>query len=81
MKKLGFTFILLFYVIGFAQPNFQFQHINSEQGLSANTVLCITQDSKGFLWIGTFEGLNRYDSYSFKIFKHNPDDTTSIGAN
>ncbi len=63
------------------QPNFQFQHINSEQGLSANTVLCITQDSKGFLWIGTFEGLNRYDGYNFKIFKHNPDDTTSIGDN
>ena len=43
--------------------------------------MCITQDSKGFLWIGTFEGLNRYDGYNFKIFKHNPDDTTSIGDN
>lgn len=65
----------------FAQPNYQFQRINSELGLSTNTVLCISQDSKGFLWVGTIEGLNRYDGYNFKIFKHNPDDSTSLGAN
>jgi len=41
----------------------------------------ITQDKKGFLWIGTLEGLNRYDGYNIKIFKHNPDDSTSLGAN
>jgi signal transduction histidine kinase/ligand-binding sensor domain-containing protein/DNA-binding response OmpR family regulator len=81
MKKLGLTLIVLLNVIGFPQPNFQFQRINSELGLSANTVTCITQDEKGFLWIGTLEGLNRYDGYNFKIFKHNPDDSTSIGAN
>ncbi|RPI61184.1 MAG: hypothetical protein EHM44_09105, partial [Ignavibacteriales bacterium] len=70
----------IFHVL-YAQPNFKFQHITSEQGLSANTVTRITQGEKGFLWIGTLEGLNRYDGYNFKIFKHNPDDSTSIGAN
>jgi len=78
------TFSLIFIIIitvSYPQPYFKFQRINSEQGLSANTVLCVTQDSKGLLWIGTFEGLNRYDGYNFKVFNHNPDDTTSIGAN
>jgi signal transduction histidine kinase/ligand-binding sensor domain-containing protein/DNA-binding response OmpR family regulator len=81
MKKLAFALTLLLNVMVFPQPNFQFQRINSELGLSANTVTRITQDSKGFLWIGTLEGLNRYDGYNFKIFKHNPDYSTSIGAN
>ena len=83
MNKLTFIFLLWLVIIYrvIAQPNFQFQHINSEQGLSANTVTRITQDQKGFLWIGTLEGLNRYDGYNFKMFKHNPDDSTSIGAN
>ncbi len=80
-EKSSFFIYCLLNVIGFPQPNFQFQRINSELGLSSNTVICINQDSKGFLWIGTFEGLNRYDGYDLKIFKHNPDDSTSIGAN
>ena len=79
LKLIVWTFISLeFYA---QSKNFKFQHLTSELGLSSNTVLCITQDSKGFLWIGTYEGLNRYDGYDFKIFKHNPDDSTSLGAN
>jgi ligand-binding sensor domain-containing protein len=39
-----------------------------EKGLSQNTVQCIMQDSRGFIWIGTWDGLNRYDGYSFTIF-------------
>lgn len=83
MSNQIFKFLLCFGLVFrvTAQPNFQFQRINSELGLSTNTVLCISQDSKGFLWVGTIEGLNRYDGYNFKIFKHNPDDSTSLGAN
>ena len=78
---LTLVFLVNLYSVVFSQPNYQFQRINSELGLSANTVTRITQDRKGFLWVGTLEGLNRYDGYNFKIFKHNPDDSTSIGAN
>jgi signal transduction histidine kinase/ligand-binding sensor domain-containing protein/DNA-binding response OmpR family regulator len=59
----------------------QFEHINVEQGLSQNTIYCIFQDSRGFIWFGSQDGLNRYDGYGFTIFKHNPDDPTSLSAN
>ena len=59
----------------------QFEHLNSEDGLSQNAGLAIFQDSRGYLWIGTQDGLNRYDGYSFKTFKHDPEDPTSISHN
>jgi ligand-binding sensor domain-containing protein len=44
-------------------------------------IKAIFQDSRGFLWIGTQNGLNRYDGYTFKIFKHDPQDSTTISNN
>ena len=41
----------------------------------------IFQDSRGFLWICTFNGLNRYDGYQFKIFRNIPGDSTSLSNN
>ena len=58
----------------------RFERISQEQGLSQGTVNCVLQDDVGFLWIGTQDGLNRYDGYSFRIYKHdplNPDSLTS----
>jgi len=43
------------------------EYIRIEQGLSQNSVNCLLQDSKGFLWVGTWSGLNRFDGYSFRI--------------
>jgi ligand-binding sensor domain-containing protein/signal transduction histidine kinase len=51
----------------------RFDHINIEQGLSQSSVRVILQDSIGFLWFGTEDGLNRYDGYTFKTFKPDPD--------
>ncbi len=59
----------------------QFEHLSSEDGLSQNAGLAFFQDSRGYLWIGTQDGLNRYDGYTFKIFKHDPDDPNSISHN
>lgn len=79
--------ILLAAFIYFGQPmlvNAQQVAINTisrEQGLSENTVLSITQDSKGFMWIGTLNGLNRYDGTNFVIYQNNPNDPTSISGN
>lgn len=52
-----------------------------EEGLSNNSVSSIFQDSKGFLWIGTFDGLNRYDGYSFKVFRNQPQSSSSLVNN
>ncbi len=52
-----------------------------EDGLSQSTVYCILQDSKGYLWFGTANGLNRYDGYNFQIFSNNPLDSTTISDN
>jgi ligand-binding sensor domain-containing protein len=60
---------------------YNFTRIDVNQGLSHNMVQCIYRDSKGFLWFGTNSGLNRYDGYSFKVFKHIPSDTNSIPDN
>jgi two-component system, sensor histidine kinase ChiS len=55
-----------------------FRHLTIDDGLSQNAVFSILQDSRGFMWFGTKEGLNRYDGRNFVIYKHNPFDTTSI---
>ena len=59
----------------------QFEHLSIEDGLSQNAGLAIFQDSQGYLWIGSQDGLNRYDGYTFEIFKHDPDDPGSISHN
>ncbi len=61
--------------------NLRFNRIPDEHGLSQRTVNCALQDSKGFMWFGTQDGLNRYDGYNFKVFKHKPDDPRSLSEN
>ena len=56
----------------------RFDRINIEQGLSQSSVKVIFQDRRGFLWFGTEDGLNRYDGYSFKIYKPDPDVINSL---
>ncbi|MFD2033868.1 two-component regulator propeller domain-containing protein [Belliella marina] len=86
MKKTTPAFwlvILLFSIspyLSFAQKPY-FKHINVEDGLSHNTVFTIFQDSKGFMWFGTKDGLNRYDGHQFKIFKNDPENPRSIRNN
>ncbi|MBC7851483.1 MAG: histidine kinase [Chitinophagaceae bacterium] len=82
MKKSTLTllFILACCQSLLAQP-YYFRHYQVEQGLSHNTVFCTAQDKKGFLWLGTKDGLNRFDGYTFNIFRNNPDETRSLGDN
>lgn len=61
--------------------SYYFRHYQVENGLSNNTVFCTVQDKLGFIWMGTKDGLNRFDGYSFKVFKNQPDDSGSIGDN
>ncbi|HEX5155422.1 MAG TPA: two-component regulator propeller domain-containing protein [Parafilimonas sp.] len=65
----------------FAQNDFKFESFTTESGLSENMVYAVYQDSKGYLWIGTHDGLNRYDGYNFKKFRHEPVDKNSLPDN
>jgi signal transduction histidine kinase/DNA-binding response OmpR family regulator/ligand-binding sensor domain-containing protein len=55
--------------------------LDDEQGLSNNTVRSIFQDHKGFIWLGTFDGLNRYDGYDCKVYRNKPNDAHSLVHN
>lgn len=85
------TTIWLFVVLVFFFPNnligqeenffTNVQYITSDDGLSQSEVTSILQDSKGFLWIGTRGGLNRYDGSSFKVFQNEIGNTNSLNNN
>lgn len=79
-KSLFLFFVcLLSCIFGWAQSNrFQFSHIDINNGLSHNQVTSIYKDEKGFMWFGTLSGLNRYDGYKFKVYKHSLSDSTTL---
>ena len=84
--KIGYTVLMLVLFninISLQAQNFDidFEQISIEHGLSQSSIFTIFQDSKGFLWFGSQDGLNKYDGYNFKIYKHNPLDSTSISDN
>lgn len=58
--------------------DYRFTHVNVSHGLSHNRVTGIYKDKRGFLWIATISGLNRYDGNTVKVHRHNPDDSTSL---
>lgn len=78
------VFILLFPLILISQTNLQnlgFVTYNTDHGLSNNSITCITQDKYGFIWIGTKDGLNRFDGKDFLIFRNTPGDSSSVAGN
>ncbi|HLX11823.1 MAG TPA: two-component regulator propeller domain-containing protein, partial [Bacteroidota bacterium] len=56
----------------------RFEHLSVNDGLSQSTVLCITQDHKGFMWFGTADGLNKYDGYGMTVYRHDDQDSTTL---
>lgn len=73
--------VLLLINIAHAQNADPVRYIGIEHGLSNNSVICVYQDHNGFMWFGTFDGLNRYDGYQFKVFRNRVGDTTSLVDN
>lgn len=61
--------------------NIKFQRLDITNGLSQNNALCVMQDSRGFIWIGTRDGLNRYDGYKFTVYRNDVTDASSISGN
>ena len=82
MKKTFYFFIFWVFLskkTAFSQaPEFNFQRIGVNEGLSQGSVRDILEDKQGFLWFATADGLNRYDGYDFHTYNHHGEDTTSI---
>lgn len=64
-----------------AQHTPHFQPFTQNQGLSNDFVSCFLQDHLGFTWMGTDNGLNRFDGYQFIAFQHDPQDSESLAGN
>lgn len=73
--------VLLIPTMLLAQPICQIQHFSIYNGLVQRTVSDIVQDSKGFIWFSTWNGLNRYDGYTFKNYKAYPGDGCTLTSN
>ncbi len=79
--KISFLGILLLVMLLPAKTTAQLPHFNRlsiGQGLSNNLIKCVVKDNRGVLWVGTISGLNRYDGYQFKVFRHEARDTGSL---
>ena len=79
MRLLIYFVLLLLSICTFSQSSFyNFSKLNTNNGLSNNQVNSILKDKDGFLWFGTTSGLNRYDGYSFKIYRKKANDNASL---
>lgn len=85
MKALRYFFLIFLHCLfsfAFSQSHhIQFDHIGTAEGLSQSNVFCIMQDSRGFMWFGTWEGLNKYDGYTMTVYKNDLLDSNSISNN
>ena len=82
--KFCFSILWVFciYSIGISQnksAKFNFDQLTIKDGLSNNRVQCILQDHNGYIWIGTANGLNKYDGYEFEVYRSNMLDVSSSG--
>lgn len=59
----------------------KFEHLQTDAGLSQSNVVSILQDSRGFMWFGTRDGLNKYDGYKFTVYRNDPKNKNSISNN
>lgn len=84
-KLFQLLFVLSSFVITYSsyaqQRNHLFENISVPEGLSNSNVNYLFQDSNGFLWISTADGLNTYDGNNIKVFKNDPNDSTTIPTN
>lgn len=62
-------------------PDIKFSFVTTNMGLSQSTVFAVMQDSRGYVWLGTMDGLNMWDGYTITVFKNNPNDSTSLSHN
>lgn len=80
LKRLGINLLFVCLASPFLSfgQKYEFVHYYTDDGLSQSPISAIEQDYQGFMWFGTFNGLNRFDGYSFKIYKKDPEDPRSL---
>ena len=81
MRRIILVVILCSIQIFAQSSNLKFIHITTDNGLSQSNIRAIIQDRYGFIWFGTFDGLNKFDGYNFKIYKTIRNDSTSLCNN
>ncbi|MVM34277.1 hypothetical protein GO755_29875 [Spirosoma sp. HMF4905] len=85
LKYCGLMFVIILSVRSWGQVRsgeLQVDRLSAKNGLSHNSILCIWQDTDGFLWLGTKDGLNKYDGYAFTVYKPDPaDPANTLGHN
>ena len=78
-----FLYILCFFCLFAgtvqAQPKYKIEQYATEQGLSHRRVNCMMKDQEGFMWFGTWDGINRFDGHTFVAFKSSPEDKFQLG--
>lgn len=82
-SRLLYTALFLYYsaFVHAQHPQLIFSRLTVQNGLSHNKVNCILQDKRGFVWLGTEDGLNRFDGKYFSLFRNTPGNTTTISGN
>jgi signal transduction histidine kinase/ligand-binding sensor domain-containing protein len=81
MNKSALIGLLLSISISVNAQQFFFTGYSISDGLSQSVITCIFQDSRGYIWLGTQNGLNKFNGYSFEIYTYKPDDSTTISNN
>lgn len=82
LKKVAFILLVWnIFPMQIIAQDMRFKHLGINDGLSQNAVFSITQDSEGFMWFGTKDGLNKYNGYNFTVFQHEPNNLNSISSN
>lgn len=82
MKRLiTLSFVLLAAIVIIAQPICQVKHFSVSDGLAQGVVMSILQDRKGLVWFSTWNGLNKFDGYTFKTYKTSQESAYAFGSN
>ena len=84
MKICGYLFFILLAMPLFVSSQYnylKFDHLQTVDGLSQSNVFSILQDSRGFMWFGTRDGLNKYDGYKFTVYRNDPENKNSLSNN
>lgn len=80
-KHYFFIFLLCFPIINWGQSSYHFDKVEDESNPFNSWISDVFEDNKGYIWIGTQEGVVRYDGYEFLHFEHQPNESSSISAN
>lgn len=85
MGRLFYVLLFLLFMPSFTtsaqNPSYNIHSLSTKDGLSNNYVTSVLEDDKGFIWIGTYDGLNRWNGYEFEVFRHQKDNPNSMPGN